>query len=430
MLAARIARASPYASPPASHSPTLMALTANILLTLGSVCSLFLAIYWIVGLFQIRASLRQLPTARDGLALAAAKPPTASVCVVVPAHNEEAVIATLVRSLRAQDYPDLHVVLALDRCTDATVEIARREIAGDARFKIIQIRGCPKHWAGKVNAVWRSVIRSQALDAELLLFADADTIFDPGCVRASVALLEDRKLDLLSLVSTLTHDRWFELLAQPAASLELLRQYPLLKSNRETDRRPFANGQFMLFRKSTYVTIRGHRLVHAEILEDLAFALNIDRLGYRPGVLLADGMLTCRMYHSWPEFQKGWMRIFSEAASRKPARLRGSSWSLRGIMTALPTAAFLTLAGQIALSPQHLWPGLGSLALVLSATALAVWLTAMVTIVRLGKGPLWTALLTPIGAWLVGGIMLRAAKNLERGRPTEWGNKKYTRDAR
>lgn len=407
-----------------------MALTTNILLALGSVCSLFLAIYWIVGLFQIRASFRKLPTARDGLALAAAKPPTASVCVVVPAHNEEAVIATLIRSLRTQDYPDLRVVLALDRCTDRTVEIARQEIAGDARFQIVQVRGCPKRWAGKVNAVWRGVFRGGALDADLLLFADADTIFDPGCVRASVALLEDRRLDLLSLASTLTHDRWFELLAQPAASLELLRQFPLLKSNRETDRRPFANGQFMLFRKSAYVAIQGHPLVHAEILEDLAFADNIDRLGYRPGVLLADGMLTCRMYHSWPEFKKGWMRIYSEAASRKPDRLRASAWSLRGIMTALPTAAMLTLAGGITLAPGGLWPGLEPAAIILSAVALAVWLSAMVTIVRLGKGPLWTALVTPIGGWLVSSIMLRAATNLQQGRPTEWGNKKYARDAR
>ncbi|MEK6703034.1 MAG: glycosyltransferase [Planctomycetota bacterium] len=407
-----------------------MTLTTNILLTLGSVCSLFLAIYWVVGLLQIRASLGQLPTARDGLALAAANPPAASVCVVVPAHNEEAVIATLIRSLRAQEYPNLRVVLALDRCTDDTVEIARREIADDARFTIVHVRGCPKRWAGKVNAVWRGVFRSGALDADLLLFADADTIFDPGCVRASVALLEDRKLDLLSLVSTLTHDRWFELLAQPAAGLELLRQYPLLKSNRENDRRPFANGQFMLFRKSTYVAIQGHPLVHAEILEDLAFALNVDRLRYRPGVLLADGMLTCRMYHSWPEFKKGWMRIFSEAASRKPDRLRVSAWSLRGILTALPTAAMLTLAGGMTLAPERLWPWLGQVATILSGVALAVWLVAMVTIVRLGKGPAWTALATPIGGWLVGGIMLRAARNLERGRPTEWGNKQYTRDAR
>jgi len=48
-----------------------------------------------------------------------------------------------------------------------------------------------------------------------------------------VALLEQRRLDMLSLWSTLTTRRWFEVLVQPAAGLELadrLTAEPALKT--------------------------------------------------------------------------------------------------------------------------------------------------------------------------------------------------------
>jgi cellulose synthase/poly-beta-1,6-N-acetylglucosamine synthase-like glycosyltransferase len=47
--------------------------------------------------------------------------------VVIPAHNEERVIASLLADLEGQDYPSEHVrvVVIADRCTDQTVEAAR-----------------------------------------------------------------------------------------------------------------------------------------------------------------------------------------------------------------------------------------------------------------------------------------------------------------
>lgn len=50
------------------------------------------------------------------------------VTVVIPAHNEEAVIADKVRNLAALDYPGdrLKVIVACDGCTDGTADEARR----------------------------------------------------------------------------------------------------------------------------------------------------------------------------------------------------------------------------------------------------------------------------------------------------------------
>jgi len=88
---------------------------------------------------DVTRSMRAVPTLRLGQTLAAANPPTGSVCAVVPAHNEARVIAGFVRSLRAETYPELRVVLALDRCTDNTAQLVRDGIAGDGRFEIVEI---------------------------------------------------------------------------------------------------------------------------------------------------------------------------------------------------------------------------------------------------------------------------------------------------
>ncbi|MAY74208.1 MAG: hypothetical protein CMJ31_05660, partial [Phycisphaerae bacterium] len=208
--------------------------------------------YWAVVLYRVVITVIQLPTGRDGVVLADGdhrESATRSTAVVVPAHNEQGVIGELIASLRSQDHPDFIVVLALDRCTDDTARVAREAIDGDERFEIVEIGACPPGWAGKVHAVYDALQRSmRAADAELLVFVDADCTFAPTCLRAAAALLADRGLHLLSLLNTLTSDRWFEWFVQPMAGFELMRQYPLTRVNRAGPRqRAFANGQFLMF---------------------------------------------------------------------------------------------------------------------------------------------------------------------------------------
>ena len=46
---------------------------------------------------------------------------------IIPAHNEEAVVADLVKSLKEQDYPKelLDIYVIADNCTDKTAEVAK-----------------------------------------------------------------------------------------------------------------------------------------------------------------------------------------------------------------------------------------------------------------------------------------------------------------
>lgn len=390
------------------------------------VASLVLLAYWVAVMTQVVRTTRRLPTARVGVAMADEKPPTEKVCVIVPAHNEAGTIAGLIASLLSQDYDRLRVVLALDRCTDDTRGVAERAIKRDPRFEIVEIGSCPDDWAGKVHAAWAGFERSaHAQNAEVLIFTDADTWFDPSCVRACVALARRRRLDMLSLFCTLTTETWFERVVQTAAGFELARQYPLLRANLDDHRRrrPFANGQFMLFDAGAYRAIGGHGGVKDALLEDIAFSRRVAESQMRGGLLLADGMVRCRMYDDWAQFRKGWKRIYTESANREPARLRRYAWrsGLLGAGLPLMAAGGLFMALTLGDGPTRAIGG------GLCAAALAVWLAGLVTIYRSSGARTEDVLYFPLGAWLVGSIYREAWRDLVRGTPTSWGGREYVR---
>jgi chlorobactene glucosyltransferase len=390
-------------------------------LAVGAIAAIVL---WHLIWVRVGRATRGIPTLRHGEALAAVQPPSGRVCVVVPAHNEARVIASLVRSLRGETYRELSVVLALDRCTDDTAALARAAIGDDKRFEIVAIDSCPSDWAGKVHAVHIGVTRSRgATNADYLLFADADTVFAPGCISAALALMRERGLDFLSLLSTLTYRTWFERVVQLAATLELMRQYPLTLANAATGRRPFANGQFMLFTRVAYEDVGGHAAVKSALLEDIALARRLDARKRAAGLFLAAGLFHCSMYGDWPQFRRGWKRIYTEAADRNARRLAHSALRARWLGTLVPV--WMLGAGPVGLLLALDAPAFGWTLVALWAVATTVWLGTLVRIALVSQAPVWIAPFHIVGAWLIAGVLDEAATDIRSRTPTHWGGREY-----
>lgn len=404
-----------------------------MLLYLAAAAGLLTALYWGAVAAHAVLTWRAIPTLRAGLGVTGFRPPR--VCVVVPAHNEEACIGTVAASLLSQDYPAdrLSAVYVLDRCTDGTRAALDAVLAGapGRRATIIEVGQCPEGWAGKVHALWRAVSDAPAArEADVLLFLDADTMLDPSCVRAAASLMQARGLGMLSVLSTLTDDRWFERVVQPAAAMELVRMFPLRRTNWPSQQRPFANGQFIMIDRAAYLGFGGHGAVRQHVLEDVELARAADRAGVRIGVVLADGLLHCRMYASWAEFRRGWTRIFTESANRKVSRLVRVAWRKRLLSTLLPLAgAAGVAAGVAALATGHghdaaWW------AVRLGALGTLVYGATLALCMKLGRTPLRSAAAYPVGAWIVSGILLGCARSLRAGEPIEWAGRVYRREAR
>ncbi len=400
-------------------------------------------VYYTVVFRRTRRARKALPTARTGLSLPPPDP-APSVCVIVPAHNEQRTIAAVAHALLAQDYPDLSIIFALDRCTDDTKSILERIIkeSGDvgARCSILINDHCPNDWAGKTHVLWRAATESpEAIQAERLLFIDADTALDPRCISATVALQTERNLGLLSLMSTLTTTHPFERTVQPAAAFELVRQFPPDYVNDPTKRRSFANGQFMLFTQSAYQTLGTHERVKDALLEDLAFAKLLSRSRYHTptsdpehsrvvgGCLFADGMFTCSMYDSPESFRKGWKRIYQEAADRSPKRLRSSANRLLLSSVVMPAAALGCIIGAPIASLFLADNALATTLLFVGTLSLTAAALALAEVYRAQKLPALSIISYPVGGWITASILTEAARDLEHNKPTEWGGKAYTR---
>src|SRR5262249_35492885 len=95
-----------------------------------------------------------------------------SVSIIVPARNEERALATLLRSLLVQEYPNIEIVVVDDASTDATCRIAAEFAQADSRVRVLQGSSPALGWTGKNYACYQG---AQAASGEWLLFTDADT---------------------------------------------------------------------------------------------------------------------------------------------------------------------------------------------------------------------------------------------------------------
>lgn len=399
---------------------------ATVLLIVLLIPTAAFALLWTIVIFRVIHGKFAYPTMRAGIELAKANPPKGRACVLIPAHNEEDVIADLINSLKEQDYTDAHFVLVLDRCTDRTDEIATELTAGDDRFTIYRNSDCRDGWAGKVNALWNAVNDVQETkDADYLLFTDADTIHHPSCITASLAMLEHRDVDLLSLYTTLTVERWYERLVQPVCAVELIRLYPIHSANARDlkKRRPFANGQFMLFRAEAYRAVGGHASVQEDLLEDIAFARVMRDKERTSGVLISDGIVRTQMYRNWKNFRVGWKRIFMESVRLKPRRLRRYAVQSRVMAVCAPVCALVCLVCGLIFGSGAGFAG--DLAVWLPTYGFALWCITLLLVYAMGGWGAHLFFTHPLGAWHMSAILLEAADDLESRTPVKWGGREY-----
>ena len=88
-------------------------------------------------------------------------PSTRIVTAIVPARNEEKVIAGCVESLEQQ--PEIAEILVVDdQSTDRTADIVRGLTAEIPRLRLLQTGELPSGWVGKNNAVWMAAQEAKA----------------------------------------------------------------------------------------------------------------------------------------------------------------------------------------------------------------------------------------------------------------------------
>lgn len=109
------------------------------------------------------------------------------VSIIVPAYNEEGIIADKIKSLLEVDYPRLDIIIVNDGSTDKTSEIAK-SFEGvyeyfQEQLKIITIKVIEKQNGGKSSALNTGI---KACKGEIMVINDADVIIEPKSIYAFV----------------------------------------------------------------------------------------------------------------------------------------------------------------------------------------------------------------------------------------------------
>ena len=117
--------------------------------------------------------------------------------VIIAARNEAHTIENALKSVLAQKYPNLEIILVNDRSTDGTDEILAKLAEKDPRVSIHHVEELPSGWLGKVHAMHQGFLRSTG---KWLLFTDADVHFEKGCIDQIIDVAERGSVDYLCVV--------------------------------------------------------------------------------------------------------------------------------------------------------------------------------------------------------------------------------------
>jgi chlorobactene glucosyltransferase len=228
------------------------------------------------------------------------------ISILIPMRNEAGIIAETVRSLLAQNSPNLEIILLDDNSTDNSAAIARVAANGDPRLRVIPGAPLPPGWTGKV---WACHQLSEQAAGETLLFTDADVRWQADAVSALVAEARRTNADLLTVWPTQITQTWGERLVVPLMSFAILAYLPILAVHHV--RWPVfaaANGQCLLFRRETYQKIGGHAAIKNQIVDDMAFAYAVKRNKLRLRMADANDLIQTRMYQTWPQARDGFAK--------------------------------------------------------------------------------------------------------------------------
>ena len=312
-----------------------------------------------------------------------------SISVLFAARDEEEKLPEALKTLLSLDYPNFEVVAVDDRSTDSTLRILQETAAIDSRLRVVRVEELPAGWLGKPHALQKAY---EASTGEWLLFTDADVQLRPDTLRRAVSLVQQRKLNHLTLMCRLEMHGFWEKATLTFFGLGLFMLAAPYRLEDPRSKSYAGIGAFQLVRREVYESSGTHRKLALEVVDDMRLARNVKRAGFRSGMGLATKFVNVRWYVGVRNIARGVTKNFFAAADYSLVRVGMQSLGLF-VGSALPFLALPFLHGDARL-------------LAALAAVLAIALEGTIAVV-MDISPLY-ALAHPIGALLFVYMLLRS----------------------
>lgn len=259
--------------------------------------------------------------------------PATGVSAIVPARDEEAVIAACVESLLMQA-EITEILVVNDQSSDGTAEIVRGLMNGNPRLRLLETQNLPAGWVGKNNAV---ALGAREARGAWLLFTDADAVHEAGAAARALQAAQEHSADLVSFSPEQITEKWYEKALIPFVYCRLAQRFSFAAVNDAGSAAAAANGQFLMMRREAYEAIGGHAGIAGEVLEDLVLAKRAKAAGYRLWFAPGNGVVRVRMYRSFGAMWQGWKKNLYRL-------MGGTPWAVfRELESVVPWMAMLVL---------------------------------------------------------------------------------------
>jgi chlorobactene glucosyltransferase len=210
-----------------------------------------------------------------------AHPDPPDCMVVIPARNEEAIIARAVRSL-----PPDSVLVIDDESTDRTGPEA--EAAGAGVYRVAALP------PGAIGKPYACMAGARAVPTKWILFADADTWYKDGALESLIRTAEGEGLSFLSLHPRFEAGSLAEHILTPyAQAVSFTAVHPGKSPEAAFD------GRCILVRREAYEFIGGHAVGLNFLVDDLKLAQLAQRHRMKIGLVRTNTLAHARFHDGW-----------------------------------------------------------------------------------------------------------------------------------
>ncbi|MCX7833428.1 MAG: glycosyltransferase [Ignavibacteria bacterium] len=226
------------------------------------------------------------------------------ISVMIPARNEEKNVTKCIESILNQSYKNFELIVLDDNSIDKTFELVNQ--IKDEKLKVVKGKPLPEGWVGKSFACQQLF---EISEGELLLFLDADTFLKPDSLEKIVKFVCKYKPDLLSLMPEEIALSFWEKITIPLLHFTVYTMLPMPAVEKTSKLSlTMSNGQFMLFKRESYIKIGGHESVRNKMVDDVWLGRAIKSNGGK--IIFADGtdICECRMYENFKEIFIGFTK--------------------------------------------------------------------------------------------------------------------------
>lgn len=372
-----------------------------LLVYAGLFCSLWIFIY-----LSLMYTGRSLPLFHK---LEVSEPkvwPTLSI--IVPACNEAQHIEQAAKTIIAQDYPELEIILVNDRSTDNTGEIIDRLAADDMRIKAVHIKTLPENWLGKVHALSEG---KKHVTGDWLLITDADIHYAAGLLRKAVAYVEEKNIDHLALMPNVEMNSFWLEMAINTFGLVFLLTTRAASINKPGSKAVIGVGAFNLVKRESFEKTPGFEWLRMETVDDMGVGLMMKKAGGQTHFAIADKDLSLGWYHSMAAMFRGLEKNLFGA---------GPGYNVVKLCFQIVPIWALVAAPVVAFSSDNIW--LWSLA----GVATFLYLLFAIFFVRKKQSETFSLLLFPLGLILITFMMMWAAYKCVRNGGIDWRGTHYS----